>query len=242
MLILLLQILFTGLAQGARQLIEVRVADPYLELHTGPGEGYPVFYVVERDDTITILKRKTNWYKVRTNRDKEGWVPREQLERTLLTTSDTPVEFRDTSGEDYPGRRWEVGILNGDFGGADMLTIYGAYNFTENFSTELALSQATGRFSDSYLADINLTYMFVPEWRITPFFKLGTGVILTEPKSTLIATEDRTDQTAHVGGGISAYITRRFVFRAEYNNYVVFTSRDDNEEVDEWKLGFAFFF
>ncbi len=242
MFIFLLQILLTGLAQAAKELIEVRVADPFLELHTGPGEGYPVFYVVERGDTVTILKRKTNWYKVRTNRDREGWVPRTQLERTLLATSETPVEFRDASGEDYPGRRWEVGILNGDFGGADMLTFYGAWNFTPNFSTELALSQATGRFSDSYLADLNLTYMFVPEWRITPFFKLGTGIIRTEPKSTLIQVEDRTDQTAHVGGGISAYITRRFVFRAEYNSYVVFTSRDDNEEVDEWKLGFAFFF
>jgi len=242
MLIFILQLLFTGLAHGAKQLIEVRVADPYLELHTGPGEGYPVFHVVERDETVTILKRKTTWYKVRTQQDREGWVPREQLERTILAELETPVEFRDNSGEDYPGRRWELGILNGDFGGADILTVYGAYNFTENFSAELALSQATGNFSDSFLADVNLTYMFIPEWRITPFFKLGTGIIRTEPKSTLIATEDRTDQTAHVGGGVSAYITRRFVFRAEYNSYVVFTSRDENEEVDEWKLGFAFFF
>ena len=30
--------------------------------------------------------------------------------------------------------------------------------------------------------------------------------------------------------------------RAEYKSHVVFTSRNDNEEVDEWKLGFAFFF
>lgn len=234
--------MFTGAAQAARELVDVTVTDPYLELHTGPGPGYPVFYVVERNETVTILKRKTSWYKVRTNRGREGWVPREQLERTLLSVSETPVKFKARSGKDYPGRRWEFGILNGDFGGADMLTLYGAFNFSPNFSTELALSQATGQFSDSLLADFNVTYMFYPEWRVSPFFKMGTGVINTETKSTLIATEDVTDQTAHIGVGIAAYITQSFVFRAEYNDYVVFTSRDENEEINEWKLGFGFFF
>ena len=39
-----------------------------------------------------------------------------------------------------------------------------------------------------------------------------------------------------------ASISRRFMFRAEYRSYVVFTSRNDNEEIDEWRGGFAFFF
>jgi len=67
-------------------------------------------------------------------------------------------------------------------------------------------------------------------------------MIRTEPKSTLVETEDRTDQLAQVGIGVRAYLTRRFMFRTEDKSYVVFTSRDDNEEVDEWKAGFAFFF
>jgi hypothetical protein len=46
-----------------------------------------------------------------------------------------------------------------------------------------------------------------------------------------------------VGGGLQFYLTRRFMLRSEYRNNIVFTSRDDNQEVDEWKyLGFAFFF
>ena len=46
----------------------------------------------------------------------------------------------------------------------------------------------------------------------------------------------------HVGGGFRIYITRRFLVRAEFKSYVVFTSRDENEEVEEWKAGFALFF
>ena len=59
---------------------------------------------------------------------------------------------------------------------------------------------------------------------------------------TIVQGEDRTDQIAHAGGGLRIYATRRFVLRAEFKSYVVFTSRDDNEEVEEWKVGFAVFF
>ena len=45
-----------------------------------------------------------------------------------------------------------------------------------------------------------------------------------------------------MGIGARAYLARRFIIRAEYKEYVVFTNRDDNEEAIEWKVGFAFFF
>ena len=71
---------------------------------------------------------------------------------------------------------------------------------------------------------------------------LGTGVLRTRPKGTLVQTEDRVDQLAFVGAGVKGWLTSLFIMRGEYRKYVVFTDRDDNEEVNEWKLGFAFFF
>jgi hypothetical protein len=62
------------------------------------------------------------------------------------------------------------------------------------------------------------------------------------PKATLVSTIDRSDSAAYAGLGVRTYITRRFVFRAEYKAHVVFTSRNDNEEIREWKAGFSFFF
>ena len=73
-------------------------------------------------------------------------------------------------------------------------------------------------------------------------FSLGAGVINTSPKSTIVPFPDRTDEIGHVGAGLRVYAMRRFLLRAEYKSYVVFTSRDENEEVEEWKVGFAFFF
>ena len=46
----------------------------------------------------------------------------------------------------------------------------------------------------------------------------------------------------YVGGGLRYYLTRRFFLRAEYKAHWIFTRRNANEEADEWKLGFAFFY
>ena len=92
------------------------------------------------------------------------------------------------------------------------------------------------------MGSVNVVHEAWPEWRYSPFFTLGVGVIHTSPKSTIVGGEDRTDEIAHVGVGVRIYTTRRFLLRVEYKSYVVFTSRDENEEVEEWKAGFAFFF
>ena len=35
--------------------------------------------------------------------------------------------------------------------------------------------------------------------------------------------------------------SKRFIFRVEYKHHTVLTSRDDNEEIDEWIAGFSVF-
>jgi len=220
---------------------EVVIDDPFIELHTGPGRGYPIFFVAERGEQIALLKRRTEWFKVRVARGEEGWVHYEQL-TTTLNLDGEPFDLPAVGFEEYAARRWEVGALYGDFGGANIISTYGAFNFTPNLSTELWVSQALGRFSDSQLVTMNIVHQMYPEWRASPYFTLGAGVIKTSPKATLVATVDREDNLAQVGVGVRTYLTRSFVFRAEYKAHVVFTSRDDNEEVREWKAGFSFFF
>jgi hypothetical protein len=225
----------------AAEVLPVSVEDPYIELHSGPGRGYPIFYVAERGEQIEVLKRRTTWYKIRIPRGQEGWVSEDQLARTFLL-SGAPTDIPTFTLADYAERRWEMGALYGDFGGANVVSTFGAYSVTENLSVELWLSQVLGRFSNSQIINANIVHTLFPEWRVSPFFTLGTGVINTEPKGTIVATADRTDNMAHVGLGVRTYITHRLLFRAEYKSYVVFTSRDDNEEVSEWKAGFSFFF
>ena len=77
------QALTSGTAEAADEYVTVSVADPYLEMRTGPGRGYPKFHVVDRGETVDILMRKTDWFKVRAPNGKEGWVDRNQMELTL---------------------------------------------------------------------------------------------------------------------------------------------------------------
>ncbi len=235
----LLLISLQGRAQ--EQHPEVTIQDPFIELHTGPGRGYPIFHVAERGENIEVLRRRTDWFQVRVARGEEGWVPLEQMARTL----DTDGEAFDVPGstlEDYTARRWEAGFQYGDFGGANAMSAYGGFGLSENLMIELSVGQALGRFSDSVMASLSLTHLMFPDKRWTPLFTLGAGRIETSPKATLVGTVDRSDTMAHAGFGVRSYLARRFVFRAEYKSYVVFTSRDDNEEIGEWKAGFSFFF
>ena len=79
--LLALLTLVTAAAKADDSPRKILVADPFIELHTGPGRGYPVFHVIERGREVTILKRRTDWFQIRTDRDVEGWVAREQMGR-----------------------------------------------------------------------------------------------------------------------------------------------------------------
>ena len=234
----LLPVLHISAAEEPQSL---EVIDPYLEMHTGPGEGYPVFHVIERGQKFQVIKRRTDWFKVRVKKDKIGWVDRGQMQQTL-TESGERTKLKKLSAGDYSGRTWEAGLLGGDFKGARVMTVYTGYYFTENFSTELSLSQILGGFSSSTLVNVGLMLEPFPEWSVSPFFTLGTGIIETRSRSSLVQSRDRTDSSSHVGIGARMYFTKRFLIRFEVKDYVLFSSDNDNEEITEWKVGFGVFF
>jgi uncharacterized protein YgiM (DUF1202 family) len=239
--LLLLIGLFPVLILAEESYRKVQVSAPYIELHTGPAAGYPIDYVVERGEWISVLKRRTDWFRIRTKQGREGWVSLEQLQHTQ-NLDGSPLVITGFSAESYRARRWEMGFTGGQMSGAALLNLYGGYVFTSNLSTELGLSHALGDFSSEYLVDLNLLSQPFPEWRYAPFFTLGSGMIFTRPNTTLVQSEDRSDTTAHVGLGLRAYLSRRFFLRGEFRHYTVFTSRNENEEFNQWKIGLGVFF
>jgi opacity protein-like surface antigen len=221
-----------------RQLV---VVEPYIELHEGPGRGYAVTQVVPRGDTFQVLYRRTEWFRVRTRRGVEGWAhEREILKARLPDGSPFTIDLGNRAG--FTSHRFELGASMGDYGGATLIGTYFAFLFNEQLQLELTGAQFLGNASNGYSAEVGLAHVYRPDWRLSPFLTLGGGVIRIEPKSTLVQPEDRTDQTAYAGAGVRFYLTRRFFLRGEYRHHMVFTSRNENEEINEWKLSFAFFF
>ncbi len=220
---------------------EVQIADPFIELRSGPGRGYPIFYVVDRNDWVKIIKRKNVWFKVQPRHGESGWVHMDQLLLTL-TPEGERTQIKDIGRDEFTKRRSELGVMGGEFSGAQVITLYGGYIFTPNISSEIALSQALGSISSKTIVSARLMNQMFPEWSYSPFFALGIGNIKTEPHTTLVQSRDRSDLLAHAGIGVKKHLTKQLMVRAEYNKFVVFSSDDFNEDLREWKLGLAFFY
>jgi hypothetical protein len=220
---------------------EAEVVDAYLELRTGPGRGYPVFHVLDRGERVEILKRRTGWYKLRAADGRTGWVSGEQLTHTLVEGGAQRL-FDGGSIDDFLRRRLEVGFSGGVFEGDPLLTMRLGYRATENLAAELGVSRASGDFSNTTLYAVNLVSYPFPDWRIGPFFTIGAGILENRPKVTLVGARDTRADTASVGLGVSAYVTRRFVFRAEYRGHIALIGDDRTDYYKEWSAGFAVFF
>lgn len=240
-LYLSLLLLITAVAFGKEVPREVVVTDPYLEMHTGPGKGYPVFFVVGRDDHIQVLKERTAWYLVREHQGREGWVSEQQLSATLELDG-TPIKLDIPTIANLTTHRWEGAVMMGDFGGASQISLSASYGLTDHLAVGLTLSNPLGNISNGEFATIEISHTMFPEWRISPYFALGTGVIHVSAHSTQVQQVDSTNQLSYVGGGVRMYISRRFMARAEYHSNYTYTSDNQNEETPEWKVGFAFFF
>jgi hypothetical protein len=239
--LLLLAALLTPGVSAAREYLQLFVTEPYLELHTGPGRGYPVFHVVARDASVDVLFRRTDWFKVRTEQGVEGWASQKDMQKAVLADG-SPFVFPLGDRAGFTSHSFEMGMFAGQYGGATEVSGYGAAYFNSQLGVEVALGQYLGTYSNGVTADLGLIHVFAPEWRWSPFVTLGVGLVRIQPKATLVQTSDRTEDTAYAGIGVRYYLTRRFFLRGEYKTHWVFTTRNQNEEEDEWKLGFAFFF
>ena len=228
----------------SEQLQQVRVAEPYIEMFVGPGEGYPIFHVMERGSVIEIIVQKANWYKVRNQKKMEGWVPYEQISKTVALNGDK-IQFTQLTQDDFSQRDWEWGVLGGDFGGAPVFSAYGSYLINKSFATEVSVSQSIGDVSSSVFFKLGFAMQPFPEWKYSPYFFMGTGFINVKPSATLVQPVDQNNQLSNISIGIRTHLTKQIIVRLEYSEYVIFSAtkdNDDNEDIKEWKAGFAIFF
>jgi uncharacterized protein YraI len=230
----------SGLAQAADR-PQVVVADPYLELHTGPGAEFPVFHVVERGESVELLNRRTDWFKVRTHKGIEGWASRTEMENTL-TEAGMRTTFRDVLLEDYLKRRVEAGIAVGQFESDPTLVMRLGYQFAPQFGMEWSAAESTGTYSTTTLRQLNFLMSPFTESRFVPFVTVGVGSFHNTPSSSLIGGNKTDAHPGNAGFGLRAYITRSFTVRADYREYMVPITDSRVEKYKEMTLGLGVFF
>jgi len=219
---------------------QVVVGSEFLNLYTGPGRGYVIDHVVAYGEPLWLLKRRTDWVKVMTRKGKTGWAKISELDE-IFATDGVRVVVPTPGIDDYSERSLRLGFAYGDFAGANSMGVSLGYRFTRNLSAEVRAAQTVGAYSNSQTYQVAVVHKPFPEWRLAPYFLLGTGINITSPNATIVATEDRQDTAMLTGIGVTTYLSRRFALRAEVANHYLLTSRENNQEIVEWKLGFDVF-
>ena len=237
--VLLLQALCANVSNAAEHLMQLVVTQPYLELHSGPGRGYPVVYVVGRDETLTVLYSRTDWYKVRAPNGQEGWARRDELVSTVLASGEpAPIP----PYPDFASHTWELGAGYGVYNRENLVTAYADYGITESIDAEAVLQQAFGTIDNRVIASIGLRHTFLPEWKwFSPTAGIGTAYQHIADKAPPAPLES-SNQMAYASLGARGFITRRFMWRADWRHYVVFNNLNRYEDLEEWKFGLAVFF
>jgi hypothetical protein len=219
----------------------LQVTEPYLELRTGPGRGFPVSLVVLRHEWIDIELRHTDWYRVRTAQGKVGWVVRQQLEATL-TASGVRKGFRDVLVDDFLHRRVQLGAAWSRFNGEPGLKLWSGYRMSETLSLEATLGQVQGVFSGSSYWHVDVLSEPWSDQRWSPFASIGVGRFQNEPNATLVGATITRARMAHAAVGLNYYLSDRFIVRTDYGLHTVFLSDTLTTEYRAWSIGVAFFF
>jgi uncharacterized protein YgiM (DUF1202 family) len=231
----------TPVVTTSGQIERLKITDPYIELHTGPGRGFPVFFVVARDLWIEIELRHTDWYKVRTEDGKLGWVHRQQLQTTLTAAGNTK-SFRDVLLDDYLNRRVQLGAAWGHFKSEPMLKFWSNYRLSETLSVEGTLGQVQGVFSGTDFWHLNVMAEPWSDQRISPFFGIGFGKFKNFPNLSLVGATLTDAKLANASLGVNYHLSDRFVLRADYSIYTAFVADTHTTEYRAFTAGLSFFF
>jgi hypothetical protein len=231
-----------------KQYVELKVIDSYLELHSGPGRGYPIFHVIEQDDLVSVLTRRTNWFYVADRRGRQGWVKQEGLARTLAPTG-LPAALPEVTHGDFLAQQGRVGLAFGKQQSTDTVNIMAGYRLHPVIGVEAEYGQFFGKYTEGHMYGASVIiepfqlFEYSQLWSFTPFLSWGLGEQYSQEKEKVqVGTSPgRTIEYKYAGMGLHYYIGFNFVIRGEYRNLIL---TPDNKEVSNnvWRIGFSSFF
>ncbi|WOH38956.1 SH3 domain-containing protein [Thalassotalea fonticola] len=62
---------------------QVQIAAEYVDMHAGPSVEHPIFYVAERDEWVSVVARRTGYFKIIVQDGTAGWISEADMAKTL---------------------------------------------------------------------------------------------------------------------------------------------------------------
>ncbi|WP_086932175.1 SH3 domain-containing protein [Agarilytica rhodophyticola] len=223
----------------------LEVIDGFAEVHSGPGRGYPVFYVIEQGEMIELLARRPGWYEIRSESGKTGWTTAAQISRTIQATGE-PADLPSVGYGDYIKNSWVTGLSSGQFTsgelqGFEIFTVNGGYRFLNWLAADLEYGRIFGSDASGDIYGANIYIEPMSHWKLSPYALVGVGEIKIGSQPRFINFTRESSEFNSYAVGASFYLGRNFVVKGEYRWYSVSTE-GETENLETWKLGFNTFF
>ena len=226
--------------------VEIRLVDPFIELHSGTSTSFPVYDVVQRGEKVQLIRRRTDWFEIRASKNRFGWAKKEQLEESLKYAR-IPPTWRDVLVDDYLQDKFYLGAAGGVFDGEGVVAIRGGYKTSEHIALEGSLSSVSGIFADSILVAFNVVVDLKVLEDLRPFFYMGIGRFFDVPdnlhSTDIIVITDRNDlDMLNAGLGAQYFLTEGVVIRAEVAHHTTLRGANRSDRFSEINAGISFFF
>lgn len=221
--------------------VVLNVEGTYVDLYTGPGLGFPNHYSAKQGETLEILRRRTSWYRVKTDSGVEGWVEESQLASLKLVRGDDK-DFQEAVLDDFYNAKFEVSVFVGDLSQDTQFNGRLGYKISDFLEAEAFYGQAFNDFSDTRFYGLGLQGKPIRGHRWEPYFGLSFGELENDPNSTVIGGETTKDDITMAQVGLRFYFTRNFVLRAEYGRMLLHVDDDRRDELDLLSFGIGAFF
>lgn len=225
-----------------KQVVTLEVLDAYLEIHSGPGRGYPILHTLEQGEPVAIFRRRGNWYHVKSRRDVEGWIHQEKLARTIAP-SGMPAALPEINHGDFLAQQGRVGFMFGEQGNLTTASGLAGFRIFSFLGAEMELGQIFGKDIDGLTYGGNLVIEPIQSWSFTPFISLGAGQQVWQQKQKLNVGDKNKFYSNYrfTGAGINYYIGFNFVVRGEYRK-VSLSGNNGSSDSTSWRIGFSSFF
>jgi uncharacterized protein YraI len=217
------------------------VVEAFLEIHTGPAVEYPVFYIAEKGETVVLIKRRTDWYKIRLSNGTEGWVHRSDIEKTLLSVG-YKKGIMDRFYDRFLASSLELGWAVGTLGGDAAIRIRLAYHFSPaiGFETNAEFTSGGGENTSLYNGGLLLT---VWDGRFgSVYATMGAGAVHVVPDSLIIGAKNQTFPEAHAGIGVRVPFYKTLAALFDFRNYTYFSDTVTTREFQEYTVGLSYGF
>lgn len=221
-----------------------RVVVAETELRSGPGVSHRVLTRALRGEVFLVETRETKgfWLEITLADGRTAYVLGDTVE--IVAVDEDHPDAPDKPGFFAPPALTEArggfALLAGIYDGDGYAEIRPAFVIAPAIAFEpyvgLALQQDSRRVLYGAAGTLNLA----PDWAVAPFFELGLGGVLEDPKDEFLR-EERKWFHARAGAGLLISFRFRMLARLEASNLALFTE-DDYQNTQAFIAGLGTYF